>query len=142
MRSAGTVPTIRDGGARTDRPPPFNRIDSMALEIDGLWTAEVGSFGGWTRGGIVIFANGRLLGGGDHYYCIGHYELRGHILVGEARSLHFHGTAQNAFGDTAPDFRFSIKGRRSTDFIDGEVHRIDQPAPSLPFRLIWRAPLR
>lgn len=109
--------------------------------VDGLWSAEFNTVNGWASGGVVILDRGRLLGGGDHYYCVGHFDLRGHVFAGEARCSHFHGPTVNAFGNTLPLFHVTIKGRLVGDFIDGEMHQSDQPGQVLPFRLVWRAEL-
>ena len=110
-------------------------------QIEGLWTAEIGSLGGWSVGGCRDIRTRAFVWRRDQHYFVGRYELKGRVLTAEARSFHFHGPALNAFGDIAPDFRIAIKGRLVADFIDGEIERIDPPGATLPFRLIWRSAL-
>jgi hypothetical protein len=110
-------------------------------QIEGLWTIEIEPISGWSKGGIVVFQAGRILGGGDHYYCVGHYDERGTKVSGTARFFHFHGAAFNAFDDTSPDFRIAFSGSRHEENLAGEIHRADRPETKLPFRLIWRAEL-
>lgn len=48
--------------------------------IDGLWTAEFGSSTGVFGGGVVVFQNGRVLGGDAGYFYIGKYHLNQRVL--------------------------------------------------------------
>jgi hypothetical protein len=112
--------------------------------MEGLWTVEVDSVSGWSLGGVLVFEAGRILGGGDRYYCLGHYEEHGDKVRGEARCFHFHGPVFNAFGGTLLDFRITFSGRHAGEVFEGKVHS-DHPATNpemkLPFRLFWRADL-
>jgi hypothetical protein len=109
--------------------------------VDGLWTAEFGTANGWTSGGVLVFDQGRLFGGGDRYYCVGHFGMHRNIFSGELWCHHFHGPSMDAFNTTFPEFRLSLRGRLTSDFIDGQMHHSDRPGQTLPFRLIRRAAL-
>ena len=43
--------------------------------IEGLWTAEFGSTAGRFGGGVVVFRDGRVMGGDSGYYYLGTYSL-------------------------------------------------------------------
>jgi hypothetical protein len=123
------------------KPRRATGLENVMQSVDGLWSAEFGTLNGWTNGGVIMLDKGRLLGGGEHYYCVGRFDLRGHVFTAEARCSHFHGPTMNAFGHTLPIFYLTVKGRLVGDFIDGEMHQSDQPGQKLPFRLVWRAGL-
>src|SRR5689334_14245851 len=96
--------------------------------VEGLWTAEIKSLDGWTNGGVVVLDKGRMFGGGEHFYVVGRYDLHDRVFTGDAHCSHFNGPSVNAFGDTSPDFRLTLRGRWVSDFIEGEMHRPDRPA--------------
>jgi hypothetical protein len=43
--------------------------------MDGLWTAEFGTNVGMFGGGVVVFENGKVMGGDSNYFYIGEYTL-------------------------------------------------------------------
>ena len=106
-------------------------------EVEGLWTAEVQAVGGWTGSGVIVLRDGKMLGGGNSFFFVGTYEVRGGKLEGEGRSFHYQGPFANAFGDTAPDFRFRLSGRLRGEDIAGKVHRAERP--DLVLRMTRRA---
>jgi hypothetical protein len=105
--------------------------------VDGLWTVE----GTSADGGILVLCRGRVLGGGNRYYAVGTYTLRGGTIEIEARAYHFHGPAHSPLAGTRPDFHLHFRGQVLTELIEGHVDRTEDRAVRVPFKLIWRAPL-
>jgi len=106
-------------------------------EIEGLWTVEVETMSGWNGSGVMVFHQGRVLGGSMHFFIVGSYTVRDQKLEAEVRCLHYYGQVQNAFGDSSPDFRVTLSGRCHGEDIVGKVHRTDRP--ELRLRMTRRA---
>jgi hypothetical protein len=49
--------------------------------MDGLWTAEFGSSVGMFGSGVVVFHEGKIMGGDNGYFYLGTYELNGNAGV-------------------------------------------------------------
>jgi hypothetical protein len=54
----------------------MKKIEMEECMYDGLWTVEFGSMANRYGRGVLIFINGRLLGGDDGYYYSGNYEIK------------------------------------------------------------------
>ena len=50
--------------------------NDMEKTMDGLWTAEFGSSAGMFGGGVIVFQNGKLVGGDGTYFYTGEYTLQ------------------------------------------------------------------
>lgn len=66
---------------------------------DGLWTIEFGSTVNRFGRGVLIFVNGRLLGGDEGYYYSGHYEIDGTTLRGKVNINRFDVNCISVFGN-------------------------------------------
>lgn len=67
--------------------------------IDGLWTVEVISNINLSGKGVLVFSNGRLLGGDEAYYYTGTYELSGQQIQGNVNIIRFDPESISVFGD-------------------------------------------
>src|ERR1022692_4813174 len=78
--------------------------------MDGLWTAEFGTSTGVFGGGVVVFREGKLLGGDATYFYVGEYRLHGKDFEATLISSPFIKGAESVFKTTGQDLRLEIAG--------------------------------
>jgi hypothetical protein len=100
-----------------------NRADQRIV-MDGLWTAEFGTSAGMFGGGVVVFQNGRVLGGDGTYYYVGDYKLTGNEFQATIKSSPFIKGAASVFKTVGHDLTLEITG----SLVD-EDHAIGQGCP-------------
>ena len=110
------------------------------MPVEGLWTTEIFGLWGWENRGVIIFKDGRALGGGRNHHSIGTYSVEGDEVTASLE-IRYHGTPRTMFGSTEREFPLEIKGRRDDVRIEGEMCRPDRPELKLPFRMVRRADL-
>lgn len=86
------------------------------LELDGLWTIRVGSFGasdGETRGGVVSVEGGRIVGGDSNLAYMGDCSVVGTSLAGRLHLIR-HGDPSfvTIFGRSDPEYDVEFVGER------------------------------
>jgi hypothetical protein len=85
------------------------------VSVTGLWTAEFTTQ--TDRGtGVVVFVNGRILGGDNHYYYSGSYKEQGTQLEGSLLVKHYAGALANVFGPLR-ELRLTLVGSASNEYI-------------------------
>jgi hypothetical protein len=117
---------------------PNLRIIGMN-RLEGLWTVEMENVSGWKLGGVLVLQRGRLLGGGEHFYCVGEYAAHGTKVTGRARCMHYNGPVMTAFGSTVSDFRVQFEVSHRGEILVGQIHLADRPEQRLPLRMTWRS---
>jgi hypothetical protein len=85
------------------------------VSVDGLWTAEFRTQGD-VGTGVVVFANGQIMGGDAHYYYSGSYLEEGVRLEGSVIIKHFSGALTNVFGRLR-EVRLKLVGTASSTYI-------------------------
>lgn len=80
------------------------------ISIEGLWTAEFGSTTGIFGGGVVVFEDGKLLGGDSWYYYVGTYSLNGNTLETRLRVVPYIHGAQSVFGTVGRELVLNLVG--------------------------------
>lgn len=85
------------------------------MNVNGLWTAEF-TVGSTTGNGVVVFLNGRLLGGDDQYYYAGSYTESAGQLRGELLLKHYAGPQISLFGPIR-EMRLTLEGAVGGDLI-------------------------
>ena|SRR5690348_2228805 len=112
----------------------------MMQRIDGLWTVEGISLDTATSAGVLVLCCGQVVGGGERYYCVGSYKAKRAIVEIDVKFYHYHGAVHSPVAGARPDFQIRFRGRVLTELIEGNARCADG-AVSVPFRLVWRAPL-
>jgi hypothetical protein len=87
----------------------------MDKAMDGLWTAEFGSSTGMFGGGVVVFQNGRLLGGDGTYYYTGHFALTGDAFQATLTVSPFIEGAESVFKTVGQVLTLELTGSRTQE---------------------------
>jgi len=113
------------------------------MDVDGLRTFEGVTLEGWPTSGVIMCIRNQIFGGGDRYYYVGSYRLRGQTIEIEAHVSHYHGAAYSSLAGGMPDFAVHYHGRvmAGSEMIQGELYRADNPYLNLPLQLVRRAAL-
>lgn len=94
-------------------------------KMDGLWTVEFGSNTGMFGGGVVVFENGRLMGGDGGYYYLGTYHLDGRNLQATVEAIPFVKDYESVFKTVGQRFTLELEG----SLVD-EGHAVAQGHPA------------
>ena len=110
------------------------------MSLDGIWGIEILGLFGWETTGILILENGRIIGGGNHHYSIGTYQLEGDDLKLSV-SVTYHGAPRTLFGST--DRVLSIEATLKADehSMQGLAYRVDRPDNTMRCQLTRQADL-
>lgn len=110
------------------------------MSLDGIWGIEILGLFGWETTGILVFENGRLIGGGNHHYSTGRYEQNGDEVKIDI-SVTYHGAPRTLFGST--DSVLSIVGvlKARDASMQGVAHRVDRPENTMRCQLTRQADL-
>jgi hypothetical protein len=80
--------------------------------MEGLWTIEFGSSEGVYGGGVVVFADGKLMGGDSGYYYSGSYEVSDeNLFTATLRVKPFIEDYPSVFNTLRKDFTLNLSGR-------------------------------
>ncbi len=93
--------------------------------MDGLWTAEFGSSVGIFGGGVVVFQDGKLLGGDGGYFYTGEYTLEGDTFNAQLKAAPFIENYESIFRTVGSDLSLVLVGT----LLD-EKHAVAQGNPS------------
>ena len=78
--------------------------------MDGLWTAEFGSSTGMFGGGVVVFRDGKILGGDATYFYIGNYKVEGKEFEATLQLSPFIEGAESIFKTVGKDLTLELTG--------------------------------
>jgi hypothetical protein len=78
--------------------------------MDGLWTAEFGGSTGIFGGGVIIFRDGKIMGGDATYYYIGEYTLKGNTLQATLTIYPFIEGAESVFKTVGQNLTLDLVG--------------------------------
>jgi T3SS negative regulator,GrlR len=101
----------------TFQPNPNLKFTGDLKMIDGLWTVEFTSTINRSGRGVLVFINGRILGGDEGYYYSGTYEVADPRVQGHINVVRFDPNTMSVFGDI-DQFSVSFSGDiNESDFI-------------------------
>jgi hypothetical protein len=92
--------------------------------MNGLWTAEFGSTAGIFGGGVVIFRDGKIMGGDGSYYYTGQYTLTGNTFIATLKAAPFIDGAESVFRTVGQELTYELVGS-----ITKEGHAVAQGHP-------------
>jgi hypothetical protein len=72
-------------------------VEELHVSVNGLWTAEFTTASG-AGTGVVVFVDGRIMGGDAAYYYSGTYQEEGPRLNARLFVKHYAGPLTNVFG--------------------------------------------
>jgi hypothetical protein len=78
--------------------------------MDGLWTAEFGSSVGMFGGGVVVFENGRVMGGDSNYFYLGEYTLKEPTFTATIKVSPFLPGVETVFKTEGRDITLVLEG--------------------------------
>lgn len=87
----------------------------MTHDIDGLWTVEFGSNEGISGGGVVVFQNGKIVGGDATHFYLGEYTLDGSKLKATLKVSPFIAGAQSVFKTVGRDHILDLVGSLTSE---------------------------
>lgn len=97
--------------------------------MDGLWTAEFGSSAGIFGGGVVVFREGKILGGDSTYFYTGDYRLQGSTFSATLKISPFIEGAESVFKTSGRDLILDLVGSftpQGTAIAQGNPREIPQ----------------
>ena len=101
--------------------------------VDGLWIVQY--YGPQGNGaGVVVFANGRVLGGDNGFTYTGSYEVKGDSLNAKVAVKNFDPSVLNVIG-VVGDFDLLIEGKVQGDSITGSGALAVAPDAKIVVRL-------
>ena len=89
--------------------------------MNGLWTAEFGSSTGRFGGGVIVFQNGKLMGGDASYFYLGDYTSEGDSFTAAFTISPFLPNAESVFNAAGRAFTLRLAGS-----VTGGVHAVAQ----------------
>jgi T3SS negative regulator,GrlR len=103
------------------------------VNVNGLWTAEF-SGGNGSGTGIVVLADGQILGGDTTYYYSGNFTEMGTQLKGNLDVVHYSGPLNNIFGRLR-SIHLLFEGAVGDDLIMARGYDPAAPERNLSIRL-------
>jgi hypothetical protein len=108
------------------------------MNMNGLWTMEFFGLGDWQEGGLLVFENGRVLGGNNNHYIKGTYTFSHNECIITMECM-FVGTPVTMYRVKDNKAQVEIKGSPKDDVLEGTLHRLDIQGLDMPTRLIKRS---
>ena len=90
------------------------------MNINGIWSNELGGGYGWEAIGTLFFKDGHITGGGRNHYSIGTYKIKGEGAVLHIEINQF-GKKRALFGQKSKQVCVVVKARRDGDTMIGEA---------------------
>jgi hypothetical protein len=78
--------------------------------MEGLWTVEFGSTIGGFGAGVVVFHEGRVMGGDNGYFYLGAYALNGNELRATIDVVPFIKGIESVFSTLGRNLRLELEG--------------------------------
>jgi hypothetical protein len=101
--------------------------------IEGLWIVQYeGTAGG--DGGVIVFVQGRVLGGDSAYVYTGTYQSDGEKISARVLVRNFNPAIGNVLGIKG-DFELTVQGAIQGDIIKGSASLVNQEGPGIVVKL-------
>lgn len=107
--------------------------------IEGLWTVQFVGVQG-DGGGVVVFTNGKVLGGDTGYTYIGTYSVVDNAVSAQVKVSNFMPTIPNVLG-LRGDFELQIKAPLSGTSIQGSMSLVGMPGAGIAVKLVKKTNL-
>lgn len=101
--------------------------------LDGLWIVQYHGPGG-VGGGVVVFTNGKVLGGDSGFAYVGSYEEKGDVLKAKVTVTQFDPNIPNVLG-VPGNHDLLIEGKVTNDTIEGTGALATHPDTKIVVRL-------
>jgi hypothetical protein len=90
------------------------------MNLNGIWSNELGGAYGWEPIGTLFLKDGHITGGGRNHYALGTYKTRkdGAVLHIEINQF---GEKRALFGQKSDQVRISIKAKGDSEKLTGEA---------------------
>ena len=111
--------------------------ETSAVSMDGIWTSEIYGPYGWENDGTYVLDQGRVLGGNNDHYSVGHYSFvddsyRAEIIV------HYSGQPRAIFGERRQRFEIVVFGTLKNGVIEAHIDCRDRPEFGVRYRMTKR----
>jgi len=119
-----------------------NPREEKDMNIDGIWRIEIFGLYGWESIGVLALSHGHVVGGGNHHYAVGSYEVSDDQLQ-ITLSMKYQDVPRTLFGEARNEFTVKFEGAHSAeqDRFRGSMYRPDKPEMDVACRLKRRAEL-
>ncbi len=114
----------------------LTRTDEM---IQGLWVLQYIGLKG-SGGGVVVFVNGKVLGGDTGYSYVGTYTLEDDTLKAHIRVSNFLPDVPNVLG-LSGDFDLEIIAPVTGDLVQGAMSLVGRPGAGVAVKMMKKASL-
>lgn len=110
------------------------------MSLEGIWTSEIYGPFGWENRGVLVFENGRIIGGDNRHCAMGKYEAAG-ATVEAQMVIHYYGPPRTVFGEKRERFEVLMTGELEEGVISGRIAQPDRPDFTMEYRLTKRMDL-
>jgi len=107
--------------------------------IEVLWAVQYVGLQG-EGGGVVVFVDGKVLGGDTGYTYVGTYSVQDGRLKARVKVNNFLPSIPNVLGLTG-DFQLEINAPVTEDLLQGTMALVDRPGAGVVVRLMKKASL-
>ena len=107
--------------------------------IEGLWIVQFEGLQG-EGAGVIVFVNGRALGGDEAYTYVGNYTMANEVFTAHVTVSNFRPEIGNVLGIKG-DFELEISAPVGEGVVQGTMCRPGQPDMSIAVRLTKKARL-
>jgi hypothetical protein len=90
------------------------------MNLNGIWSSELGGVYGWQPVGTMFLKDGHLTGGGRNHYSVGTYRVKGDGVVLNIEINQF-GEKRALFGQKSETVSVIVKAKREGDQMIGEA---------------------
>jgi hypothetical protein len=109
------------------------------LMVEGLWIVQYqGLHGG--DSGVVVFVNGRVLGGDNACTYVGDYTVQEGRIIAQVKVSFFRSDVQSVLG-LPGDAELCLNTSVSSDLMEGAMTLVGQPGPGLVVKLTKKTSL-
>jgi hypothetical protein len=113
--------------------------DKGTLLVEGLWIVQYqGLHGG--DSGVVVFVNGRVLGGDNACTYVGDYAVQGGRIIAQVKISFFRSDVQSVLG-LPGDAELRLSANASSDLIEGGMTLVGQPGLGIVVKLTKKTSL-
>jgi hypothetical protein len=115
----------------------FTILEVTTMNLNGIWSYELGGVYGWEPVGTLFFKDGHITGGGRNHFATGIYKTKSDGVVLHIEINQF-GERRALFGQKSEQVRVDVKAKRDGNEMIGEATLPHTVSGSIHFGLCVR----